>query len=76
MYKLKEKEPDFQCCDGPLEGRKFVSGKVYEKIPPEETNRFEEITDGETQRHPSPGIFAGGNDSKTQRPKKAEVTDA
>jgi hypothetical protein len=43
MYKLKEKTPDFQCCDGPLEGRKFVAGQMYPEIPPEEAGKFEEV---------------------------------
>ncbi len=43
-FRLKKTSPDFQCCAGPFEGRKFVAGRIYAEIPPEEQDKFEEVT--------------------------------
>jgi hypothetical protein len=43
MYKLKPNAPDFQACDGPFEGRKYIAGTTYAEIPTNEADKFEEI---------------------------------
>jgi hypothetical protein len=48
MYKLKPTSPDFELCDGPFARRKFLSGKVYQDIPPTEAHRFDEVALEET----------------------------
>lgn len=43
-YKLKLKELAFQVIrEGKFEYRRYVHGIVYDEIPPEDANRFEEI---------------------------------
>lgn len=42
-YKLKQKFEAFEVVDGPLDGRKFEHGRVYEEIPPQEKHKFEEV---------------------------------
>ena len=32
-YQLKQTSPEFDVVDGPLSGRKFKHGEVYEEIP-------------------------------------------
>ena len=44
-YKLKEGIEDFQVVDGAFEGRKFKKGFLYAEIPPEETQKFEEVAE-------------------------------
>ncbi len=45
-YILKPSENEFQVTrEGEFEFKTFRHGEVYEKIPPEEANRFEEIPD-------------------------------
>ena len=43
QYKLKKGIENFQVVDGAFAGRKFVRGKVYGEVPPEEKRKFEEI---------------------------------
>jgi len=43
QYKLKKGIENFQVVDGAFAGRKFVRGKVYGEVPPEEKKKFEEI---------------------------------
>jgi hypothetical protein len=43
-WRLKEKENAFQVTrEGPFEYHRFSHGVVYEKIPEEEKDRFEEM---------------------------------
>lgn len=53
-YTLKKGMENFQVVDGPFAGRKFVRGKVYGEVPPQEENRFEEIKPIEAKRKSSP----------------------
>ena len=43
QYKLKKGIENFQVVDGAFAGRKFVRGKVYGEVPPEEKKKFDEI---------------------------------
>ena len=43
QYKLKQGIENFQVVDGAFAGRKFVRGKVYGEVPPEEKKKFDEI---------------------------------
>ena len=43
MYKLKPGIESFEVVDGAFAGKRFLRGKVYEKIPPEEKDRFEQV---------------------------------
>ena len=49
-YRLKKGVENFQVVDGPFAGRKFVRGKIYNEVPPEEKGKFEKI---EKNRSPS-----------------------
>jgi hypothetical protein len=43
QYRLKSNEAPFEIVDGPMAGRKFAAGVIYEEVPPQEAHRFEEI---------------------------------
>ena len=43
QYKLKKGIENFDVVDGAFAGRKFVRGKVYGEVPPEEKKKFDEI---------------------------------
>ena len=43
QYKLKQGIENFQVVDGAFAGRKFVRGKAYGEVPPEEKGKFDEI---------------------------------
>ena len=43
QYKLRKGIENFQVVDGAFAGRKFVRGKVYGEVPPEEKKKFDEI---------------------------------
>lgn len=42
-YKLKKNVEAFEMVDGPLTGRKFKAGEVYDSIPPQYAGRFDAI---------------------------------
>ena len=42
-YRLKENVENFTVTDGPLAGRKFEQGRLYDDIPPDEAHRFDGI---------------------------------
>lgn len=42
-YRLKKNEPAFEVVDGPLAGRKFGHGLVYDEVPKNESRRFEKL---------------------------------
>ncbi len=44
-YRLKKNVENFDVVDGPLTGRKFRAGMVYDEIPPQDAGKFEEIKD-------------------------------
>jgi len=43
QYKLKKGIENFDVVDGAFAGRKFVRGKVYGEVPPDESKKFDEI---------------------------------
>lgn len=43
MYKLKAGMESFTVVDGSYAGRKYLRGRTYADIPPQEVHRFEEI---------------------------------
>jgi hypothetical protein len=45
MYQLKKGVESFEVVDGPFAGKKFLRGKTYKDIPPEEKHKFEKIRD-------------------------------
>jgi hypothetical protein len=51
-YTLKPGQPAFQVTrEGPFEYHTFKQGEIYEKVPPEEINRFDILK----SMTPSPG---------------------
>jgi len=46
-YRLKKTEGSIRIVDGPYAGRKYMKGRLYDDIPPEEAHRFEKIKDKE-----------------------------
>ena len=49
-WKLKPRESGFQVTrEGPFEYQTFKSGETYDRIPPEEADRFEPIGGGEEE---------------------------
>jgi hypothetical protein len=44
-YKLKPGTESFEVVDGPFAGKKFLRGKIYKEVPPEEKKKFEKIRD-------------------------------
>lgn len=51
-YKLKKGIENFDVVDGAFAGRKFVRGKVYGEVPPEEKGKFEKIKPLTVNRSP------------------------
>ena len=49
QYKLKKGIENFEVVDGAFAGRKFVRGKVYGEVPPEEKKKFKEIRDQKSE---------------------------
>jgi hypothetical protein len=45
QYKLKAGIQDFTVIDGPMSGKSFKRGIVYEEIPPQEAGKFNVIPD-------------------------------
>lgn len=43
QYRLKINVAEFEMVDGPLKGRSYKHGIVYDEIPPEESRKFDEI---------------------------------
>lgn len=43
MYKLKKGQESFTPVEGPMAGREFAPGRIYEEIPPGTEGRFEKI---------------------------------
>jgi len=49
-FKLKATEPGFQVTrEGEFEYHKFLPGRIYEKVPPEEIHKFEDISKQEVK---------------------------
>lgn len=48
-YILKKGVEAFEVVDGPLAGRKFVPGKTYAEIPPQEKAKFKSVAPPETR---------------------------
>ena len=44
MYKLKRGVQAFDVVDGPFAGRKFVPGKEYAEVPPQEKHKFDIVS--------------------------------
>jgi hypothetical protein len=42
-YKLKQTAPEFDMVDGPLAGKQYRRGQVYEIIPQQYAGRFEKV---------------------------------
>jgi hypothetical protein len=43
MFRLKKKYEAFMVVDGPYAGNTYRHGVVFEKVPPNEQHKFEEI---------------------------------
>ena len=60
-YQLKKSVESFEVVDGEFAGKKFLRGKIYEKIPQEKKHKFERLKSrearkpggGEASKHPS-----------------------
>ena len=59
-YQLKKGVESFEVVDGPYAGRKYMRGKIYTDIPPQEKRKFEEV-----KKPPAPSSIP---------PKKAKAT--
>jgi len=54
QYRLKQTSPEIDVVDGPLAGRKFKHGEVYEEIPEGDKGRFEEVETGDSPDSTTP----------------------
>jgi hypothetical protein len=43
MYRLKTTSAAFEIVDGPFAGRKYLHGKTYAEVPPQEKDKFEKV---------------------------------
>lgn len=43
MYRLKTTSAAFEVVDGPCAGRKYLHGKTYAEVPPQERDKFEAV---------------------------------
>lgn len=64
QYKLKKGVESFEVVDGPYAGRKYVRGKVYTDIPPEEKKKFDTIKEPEAGGAESSKLKAQGPKAK------------
>jgi len=53
-YKLKSNVEAFEMVDGPMTGRKFKAGEVYDSIPPQYSSRFDVIDPPEKSKAAEP----------------------
>jgi len=61
-YKLKKNEPAFEVVDGPLAGRKFEHGRVYDEVPKNEASRFEKLEEATVAPAKAPAKKDAGGD--------------
>ena len=66
-YKLKANVENFEVVDGPLAGRKFRGGEVYQEVPPQDAGRFEEISTPQTAAAAAESASGEGNETETQK---------
>lgn len=66
MYQLKKGQESFTPVEGPYAGRKYVPGRLYEEIPPEEEKRFVKIK-------PADRPAAGKRGQTAESPESGEV---
>uniref|UniRef100_A0A6M3J6U8 Uncharacterized protein n=1 Tax=viral metagenome TaxID=1070528 RepID=A0A6M3J6U8_9ZZZZ len=75
-YKLKRGCPPFEVVDGPMAGRKYARGAVYEEkeIPPQYRGRFEEIGASSARiiKKPAAKDAAAGEERKMVRGKEGK----
>jgi len=64
-YKLKPGVESFDVVDGEFAGKKYRKGKVYDKIPPIEKNKFEEVRDQKSE--------AGGKKKSEKQPQTSNL---
>lgn len=48
-YQLKPGQEAFEVVDGPMAGRCFAPGKIYNQIPKSEARRFAKVTETEPE---------------------------
>jgi hypothetical protein len=72
-YKLKIGQEAFEPVEGPFAGRKFVPGKTYGEIPPEEARRFEEIRAAAKPKPVGAPAPAPAAAKEKEKPAKAET---
>lgn len=65
MYRLKKGFSAFSVVDGVCAGQRYVPGKVYAEVPPQEKHRFEDLT------APMPVIEAPDTAEKIKKPETA-----
>lgn len=66
-YKLKPGIESFEVVDGPFAGKKFLQGRIYEDVPPNEKTKFEKVTKkvrGETKKAQAPDLKPDATDSQ------------
>ena len=64
-YKLKPGVESFEVVDGAFAGKKYLRGKVYEKVPPEEKKKFEQV------KAESSKLKAQSSETKKQKAKES-----
>lgn len=67
-YKLKNNVAEFDVVDGPLAGRNFRRGVLYDEIPSNEAGKFETISEA-----PEVPVKAKAEEKKAEAPEKGEV---
>jgi len=72
MYQLKKGVESFEVVDGAFAGKKFLRGRVYAAIPPEEKDKFKKL---ESREAGKPGGREASKPPSIQasKPAKPEV---
>jgi len=63
MYRLKQNVAEFEVVDGPLAGRCFQRGKLYDEIPSGDAGKFETVKEKGTTVAPAV-VKIGSADNK------------
>jgi len=68
-YQLKKGVESFEVVDGAFAGKKFLRGRVYAAIPPEEKNKFKKL---ESREAGKPGGREASKSPSIQASKSAK----
>jgi len=70
MYQLKKGVESFEVVDGAFAGKKFLRGRVYAAIPPEEAKKFEKIEDRKQETGKSKEVTAKNKETEKSKEEK------